>query len=305
MSAAQSEPLAQAGWALVRAGNPRGAMRQFKDALAADPENTNALAGLAQVHLNLDELNLAEEAAGDLVRVAPNGATGHRVRAEILRRRNRPYEAAKVAREAVGLDPREPLGYHILAMCSSDQKENKAAIAICDQGLAVAPASSVLLAQRADNLLELRGPKAAEANIEEALRISPDSEYVLRVAARIALAQNQLERTRDLLSIILRRNANNRAAVSLFLMAEPERHRILRGLYIFRYWRKENGVLGWATYLGVWAVFIVVALLLALVTNVAGLLLGVGVRFFLKSQYDAHAREVRAHFAKFALSGGF
>jgi Tfp pilus assembly protein PilF len=301
MSAAQSEPLAQAGWALVRAGNPRGAMRQFKDALAADPENTNALAGLAQTHLNLDELALAEEAAGDLVRIAPNGSTGHRVRAEILRRRKRPYEAAKVAREAIALDPREPLGYHILAMCSSDRKENKAAIAICDEGLTVAPASSVLLAQRADNLLEQRGPKAAEANIEEALRISPDSEYVLRVAARIALAQNQLERTRDLLSIVLRRDANNRAAISLFLMAEPGRHRILRGLYIFRYWRKENGVLGWAAYAGLWILLI----LTALITNIVGFFLVLGLRVFLKTRYDAHAREVQAHFAKFALSGGF
>jgi tetratricopeptide (TPR) repeat protein len=305
MSAAQSEPLAQAGWALIRAGNARGAIRQFNDALAADPENTNALAGLAQAHLNLDELALADQAAGDLVRIAPNGATGHRVRAEILRRRKRPCEAAKVAREAVALDPREPLGFHILALCSSDRKEHQAAIAICDQGLAVAPASPVLLAQRADNLLELRGPKAALADIEAALRLSPDSEYVLRVAARIALAQNQLERTRDLLSIVLRRNANNRAAVSLFLMAEPGRHGILRGLYIFRYWRKAHGALGWAAYLGVWAAFIIVALLLALVTNVAGLFLGLGIRFFLKSQYDAHAREVQAHFAKFALSSGF
>lgn len=305
MSAVQSEPLAQAGWALVRAGNPRGAMRQFKDALAEDPENTNALAGLAQAHLNLDELGLADEAAADLVRIAPNGATGHRVRAEILRRRKRPYEAAKVAREAVALDPREPLGFHILALCASDQKEHKAAIAICDEGLAIAPASSILLAQRADNLLEQRGPKAAEVDIEEALRISPDSEYVLRVAARIALAQNQLERTRDLLSIVLRRNANNRAAVSLFLMAEPGRHRILRALYLFRYWRKEHGGLGWAAYIGLWTAFIVVALLLALVTNVAGLLLGLGIRVFLKTQYDAHAKEVRAHFAKFALSSGF
>ena len=301
MSAAQSEPLAQAGWALVRAGNTRGAMRSFKDALAADPENINALAGLARTHLDLGELSLADEVAGDLMRIAPNGATGHRIRAEVLRRRKRTYEAAKAARQAVALDPREPLGYHILAMCSSDRKEHKAAIAICDEGVAVTPDSYVLLAQRADNLTQLRGPRAAQADVDEALRLNRDSEYVLRVAARIALAQNQLERTRDLLSIVLRRNANNRAAISLFLMAEPDRHQILRALYIFRYWRKEHGVLGWAAYAGLWLLLIATAL----ITNIVGFFLVIGVRVFLKTRYDAHAREVQAHFAKFALGRGF
>jgi tetratricopeptide (TPR) repeat protein len=301
MSTAQSEPLAQAGWALVRAGNTRGAMRQFKDALAADPENINALAGLARTHLDLDELALADEAAGAMVRIAPNGSAGHRVRAEVIRRRKRPYEAAKVARQAMALEPREPLGYHILALCSSDRKDYRAAIAICDEGLAIIPASSVLLAQRADNMLQLRGPRAAQADIDEALRLNPDSEFILYIAARIALAGNDLERARDLLGVLLRRNANNRAAVSLFLMTEPRRHRILRAVNSFRYWRKENVVLGWVAYVSLWLLIIALAIL----TNILGFFLVLGARMFLKTRYDAHAREVQAHFAKFALGGGF
>ena len=301
MSAAQSEPLAQAGWALVSAGNARAAVRQFKSALAADPENTNALIGLAQAHLNLDEIKEAEDSASTILRLAPNSAAGHRIRAETLRRRIRPYSATGIAREAIALDPREPLGYHILAMCYSDRKESNQAIAVCDEGLAIAPASFLLLAQRAANRLELSGPKAAEPDIEAALRLSPDSEYVLRVAARIAIAQNQLDRARDLLSVVLRRNANSKDAVSLFLMTDSHRHRVLRGLYVFRYWRKEHGVLGWAAYIGLWILLI----LTALITNVVGFFLVLGVRVFLKTRYDAHAREVQAHFAKFALSGGF
>jgi tetratricopeptide (TPR) repeat protein len=301
MSAAQSEPLAQAGWALVSAGNARAAVRQFKSALAADPENTNALIGLAQAHLNLDEIKEAEDSASTILRLAPNSAAGHRIRAETLRRRIRPYSATGIAREAIALDPREPLGYHILAMCYSDRKEFNKAIAVCDEGLAIGPASFLLLAQRAANRLEVSGPRAAEPDIEAALRLSPDSEYVLRVAARIAIAQNQLDRARDLLSVVLRRNANSKDAVSLFLMTDANRHRVLRGLYVFRYWRKEHGVLGWAAYIGLWILLI----LTALITNVVGFFLVLGVRVFLKTRYDAHAREVQAHFAKFALSGGF
>jgi tetratricopeptide (TPR) repeat protein len=301
MSTAQSEPLAQAGWALISAGNARAAVRQFKSALAADAENTNALTGLAQAHLNLDEISEAEESASAILRLAPNSAAGHRLRAETLRRRIRPYSATGIAREAIALDPREPLGYHILAMCYSDRKEPRQAIAVCEEGLAVAPDSFLLLAQRAANRLELSGPKAAGPDIEAALRLSPDSEYVLRVAARIAIAENLLDRARDLLGVVLRRNANSKEAISLFLMTEPHRHRVLRGLYIFRYWRKEHRVLGRAALVGVWILLIVTAL----ITNVLGFLLVLGARIFLKSRHDAHAREVQAHFAKFALSGGF
>jgi tetratricopeptide (TPR) repeat protein len=305
VGAEQSGPLTDAGWALVRAGNSRGAVRQFEAALAADPENAYALAGLAQSHLNLDELAKAEEPTTMLLRISPNYATAHRLRAEILRRRKRPYEAAKVAREAIALDPRDPLGYHILGLAHSDQKQHKAAIAVCDEGLAIAPASFVLLAQRAAARLELSGAKAAEPDIEAALRLSPTSEYVLRVAARIAIAENKLDRARDLLGVVLRRNANSKDAVSLFLLTEPDRHRILRGLYVFRYWRRAHGGLGWAAYFGLWAVLILVTLVLVVLTNVPGLLVGLGVRFFLNTRYNAHAKEVQAHFAQFALNSGF
>jgi len=301
MSAAQSEPLAQAGWALISVGNARGAVRQFKSALAADPENTNALIGLAQAHLNLDEIKDAEDSASAILRLAPNSAAGHRLRAETLRRRIRPYTATGVAREAIALDPREPLGYHILAMCYSDRKEFSRAIAVCEEGLAIVPASFLLLAQRAANRFERSGPKAAEPDIEAALRLNPDSEYALRVAARIAIAQNQLDRARDLLSVVLRRNANSKDAVSLFLMTEPHRHRVLRAIYVFRYWRKEHRVLGWTAYVGVWILLIAAAL----ITNVLGFGLVLAARVFLKTRYDAHAREVQTHFAKFALGSGF
>ena len=304
MSEAHSEQLAAAGWALLRAGNARGAVRHFTDALAADAENTDAMAGLAQSHLNLDELKPAEDTVAALLRAAPNDATAHRLRAESLRRRRQPYAAAKIAREAIGLRPFEERGYHILALCHSDQKDNRSAVKVCDEGLAIAPGSPILHAQRADNLLELRGGKAAEPDIEIALGLAPNSEYVQRVAARVAVARNQLDRARDLLSIVLRRDANNREALSLYLMTEP-RHRILRSLYIFRYWRKEKGALGWAVFLGLWGVVILAALPIVFVTNVPGLFIGLGVRFFLQSQYNAHRKEVQAHFAKFALSGGF
>jgi tetratricopeptide (TPR) repeat protein len=305
--AAQSRQLASAGWALVRVGNPRGAVRQFKDALAADPENADALAGLAQSYLNLGELKEADQPIDALLRLAPNGATGHRLRAETLRRRKAFKKATETARQAVALDPREPLGYHILALCHVGQKNYKAALKVCDEGLAITPGSSVLHAQRGDILLELRGPKAAAPSSDTALGLAPDSPYVLRGAARIALARNDVARAHDLLGAVLRRNANDRDAVALYLLTDPKRRRVLRALFVFRYWRKPRGVLGAALWFGVWFTVIAAAILIAIVSRIPGILVCVvlAARFFLRYQYSAHEKAVQAHFKTFSLNKGF
>lgn len=301
----QSRQLASAGWALLRVGNARGAVRQFTEALAADPTNADAMAGLAQSQLNLGDLTAAGEPIEALLRAAPNGATGHRLKAESLRRRRQFGPAAIAAKEAVALAPREPLGYHILALCHTGRKDFKAALKVCDDGLAVAPGSAVLHAQRAEILLELRGPKAAEPECETALKLDPDMAYGLRTAARVALAQGDPARARDLLGVVLRRNANDRDAVTLFLLAEPRRRLILRWLYVFRYWRKAHRVLGPLAGLGALLAFIVVALAVAFVTKIPGLFVAIGGRFLLQAQYNAHQKAVQAHFASFALRGGF
>jgi tetratricopeptide (TPR) repeat protein len=305
VSAGQSQSLAEAGWALLRVGNSRGAIRQFEAALAADPANTDAMAGMAQSHLNLGQLRQAEDLIEAMLAIGPNEAVAHRLNAEILRREKESWRAVSSAREAIRLDSREPLGYHILALCLSGQKKHKDAIKVCDEGLGVAPSSAILLAQRADNILQLKGGIAAKEDILAAVKLAPDSPYVLRVAARVALARNNPSRARDFLSTLLRRNANDREAVALYVMAEPRRHRIVRGLYVFRFWCKDHGALGVAVAVGAWGVFLIVAFTLALVTNVGGLILCLGARYFLKTQHEARAKEVQAHFAKTTLSADF
>jgi tetratricopeptide (TPR) repeat protein len=305
LDANHAAALANAGWALMRVGNTRGAADQFKAALAEAPTDTNALAGLAQAWLNEGQLQAAGEPIGALLRAAPNLAVGHRLLAEQLRRQRQLAKAMAAAREAVRLDPNEPLGYHILALCLSARKEHRLAVGVCDEGLAVSPNAAILLAQRADNLLQFKGAKAAGPNIEAALNLAPDMPYILRVAARVALAANQRVRARELLSLVLRRNANDREAVGLYLLTEPRQHQLLRTLYVFKYWRIEHGAVGVLASAGLWSLVILVMLPVLLITNVPGLLIAVGVRLFLQSQYNAHSEQVRAHFAQFALSKAF
>ncbi len=305
MDAPDISQMIQAGWRLVDAGNRRGGAMQFKAALALDPNNDDALIGLAQAQLYLGEFGEARETCAALLRVAPNDATSHRLMAETLRCQGQYWHAVPVARQAVALDPEEPVGYRILAHVYRGATEHKAALATSEQGLALAPGDADLYAHAAAATLELKGPKAAQPLADEALKLNPDSSVVLRFAARVALARNDLAKARDLLSVLLRRNANDEDALSLYLLTDPGRHSFVRGRMQRRYWRIEHGVWGIVAVGAVYGAIILVVLPICLVTNVPGLVVGVAVRFFMKAQYDAHRREVKAHFATQQLSATF
>jgi len=305
MAGDAEERMVAAGWALVRAGNSRGAVRQFQGALADNPEHAGALIGLAQARLNLGEIALGLEAAEGLLRRFPNLAVAHRLRAEALRRQKNTFEAKLAAGQAVALAPREPIGYHILALVHTQRKDHAAAIATCKDGLAMAPDHAILMAQLADGLLETRGGAVAEPLAMEALRIAPDQPFVKRIAARVALARGRIEQARALLTSILRRDARNEAAVSLYLLTEPGRHLIVRGLFIFNYWRKERRWLGGLIYVGAVLAFILLAVAISAVTRGLGFLFGFAIRFFVKWQMDIHRKAVAAHFAQYALKSDY
>ena len=305
MTEDHQDNLVTAGWALVRAGNYRGAVSQFHSALAMDPDYTPALIGLAQTQLHMGNIKEAEQTTGAMLRLAPNDAVSHRFRAEVLRQKRRYAEAAKVGRHAIALDPKDPYSYHILALCYSAQKQYRTAIRVCEEGLAQSPNAAVLMAQAAENLMETRGVVAALAYSNEAVRLNPDSPTATRVAARIALARRDLPRAREITSGILRRNASDEDALSLFLLTDPNRHSYLRNSFIFRYWRKDHPWAGWTLTITGWTVFLAVLIALTFITRAAAVIVVVIIRLFNKSQYDAHRKEVREHFKQVSLGPRF
>jgi tetratricopeptide (TPR) repeat protein len=305
VSLAHVRQMISAGWAFMRAGNSNGALREFKSALAVDPENQEALVGLCQSYLDLGDLAAAAEHADALLRLAPELASARRVKAEIYRRRRRRTEALEFAERAVKLEPDEPVGYHILALVHYDRRDYRSALKTLDEGRKIAPGYAVLAAQKALVVLQMRGGRAAEPIANEALRLDLDHEYVLTIGARVALARGQLEKARELLASVLRRNANDEEAVSLYLLTDPGRYRLLRAHMQFPYWRKEHGLLGWAGWAGAWTLFLIVAIAIVLGTHVPGIAVGLGYRFFWQAQYAGHRKAVKKHFAQPTLKGGF
>ena len=293
------------GWSLLRAGNPHGAMREFRAALGFDAEARQALTGLAQCQLDLGQLKEARETARELLRLSPESAMAHRLMAEALRRKRERREALSHAEEALKIDPFDAVNHHILALVLFDMRDLRRALEVVRKGREVAPDFAVLAAQEALVTLELKGGKAAEPLALEAMGMAPDGEYVLDVAARVKLARGDLEEARELATRILQHNANDEEAISIYLLSDRRRYRLLRAHTRFPYWKREHGAMGWAVWLAAWIALFVVALILIVAAHVPGLAVGLAYRWFWVAQYKGHRAEVKRHFSQPELKPGF
>lgn len=301
MSEGQAGQLATSGWAFYLAGNRQGALRDFRAALAVDPDHVNALTGLAQTHMALNQLPEAGEVAKYLLKVAPDLAQAHRIQGELLRRRRRLSEAEQHIRKAIKLDPDEPIGYHYLAVIQFEQKQYRSALATVDEARKLAPWYAVLAAQKALILLHLKGPKAAEPFADEALRLRGDDTYVLVNVARVMLMRGKLAKAHDLLQEVLRRDANDEEAISLYLLSDPKRYRLLRLRVQMPFWRKANGVFGWIVWIALVVLLISLLLVAAIAGRVPAIFIAVAYQLFWRAQYAGHRKRVKAHFVQAQL----
>lgn len=306
MSDAQrGDQLTATGWALYRAGNRRGALRDFEAALAIDPDSIEALVGASQANIALNQFAAAAEIADRLLQLAPNMAQAHRIRGEVYRRQRKLPQAERFIRESIRLDPDDALGFHYLAVIQFEQKKYRDALKSVDEGRRLAPWYAVLAAQKALILLHLKGTKAAEPFADEALRLGTDDTYVLTEAARVALMRGRLQKARELLETVLRRDANDEDAISLFLLTEPNRYRLLRAHTQFPFWRKDHGMFGWSVWLLVWMLLIAGLLVAAIGGRVPAFLVAFAYQMFWRVQYSGHRKRVRAHFAQTQLKPEF
>lgn len=297
--------LASSGWAFYLAGNRQGALRDFRAALAIDPDHVQALSGLIQSHMVLNELAAADEAAAQLLTIAPDLAPAHRMQGEVLRRKRRLHSAEEHIRKSMKLDPDEPIGYHYLAVIQFEQKQYRAALATVEEGRRLAPWYAVLAAQKALILLYDKGSKAAEPFADEALRLRGDDSYVLINVARVMLMAGKLQKARDLLEEVLRRDANDEEAISLYLLSDPRRYRLLRLRVQMPFWRRANGVFGWIVWIALMVLLIALLLAAAFAGRVPAIVLAVGYQLFWRAQYAGHRRRVKRHFAQARLKADY
>lgn len=97
--------LYEAGLACREVGDDECALQSFTQAIEIDPDFAPAYIARGSVHLAQGQMVVALDDADSAVAVAPEDASAHALRGEILRRLDRPREASKAFDRAVALDP--------------------------------------------------------------------------------------------------------------------------------------------------------------------------------------------------------
>lgn len=292
--------------AFLAARNWTAAERELEAALAIDPADAGALARMSHCQMKLGRTERAEEITGELIAADPNSADGHRLRAVQQLNARAPRSAMASAVEAVRLDPLEAYNHHVLAAAHAQRRAWPRAFKAATRSRELSPHWPVAMAQQAATILEIKGGAAAQPFIDDALAAGGlDDEYVLMQAGAVALARGRLEDARNFLGELLRRNAEHEDALSLFLLTDRRRHRLLRWNYRRRYWRRENSPWNWIAWGGGWVLLIAVLTPVVVISNVPGFALGLAWGVYQQIRYRAHRKEVKDHFRRTALRTGY
>lgn len=199
----------------LKAGNQGDAYRAFSRALDIDPTNMTALAYVANLGVQVGQINRAEEAADRLLTLDPDALPGMQVKGMIALARDRDDEALRIGDRMLALRPGDEAGTIIKARALAKQGQFDAALALLDS----ATESPVLLVNKLNIYRNLRRPEAMAdilARLEQ------------RDAMSAALRLDQV----NLLYRLGRTDAARRAAVALLREgAAPESYRALQRLW--------------------------------------------------------------------------
>lgn len=202
----------------LKAGNQGDAYRAFSRALDVDPTNMTALAYVANLGVQVGQINRAEEAADRLLTLDPNALPAMQVKGMIALARDRDDEALAIGDRMLALRPGDEAGTIIKARALAKQGQFDAALALLD-GPAGASESPVLLANKLNIYRNLRQPEAMAdmlARLEQRDAMSP------------ALRLDQV----NLLYRLGRTDAARQAAMALLREgAAPESYRALQRLW--------------------------------------------------------------------------
>jgi tetratricopeptide (TPR) repeat protein len=165
----------QRGIVLYQQGRHDLADREFRRALAEDPDNPSAHAFLALCLTDQDRHDEALHEAGEAVRLDPDMALCHYVRGRALLDLDRPREAEAAALEAIRLDPDDADYPGLLAAVELSRGRWPAALEAAERGLALDPENAWCANLRAMALVQLGRRDEAAGTLGSALERDPEN----------------------------------------------------------------------------------------------------------------------------------
>ena len=149
--------------------------REIRRELAQDPDNPMAHSFLALCLMQRDKNEESLSEADEGVRLAPDLAYGHYIRARSLQALSRLADAEAAVREAIRLDPTDADHFSLLASIEMGRRRWPEALSTAEQGLALDPEHAGCTNLRAMALVQLGRKDEAAAALGSALANDPEN----------------------------------------------------------------------------------------------------------------------------------
>jgi tetratricopeptide (TPR) repeat protein len=168
-------PHLQRATLLIDQGRFELAEKELAAAMAQEPEDSLAHGCMALCLLARQAYDRAAEFAQRAIHLRPDAPWGYYVSAVVWRERNYLDKAEAFIREAVALDPQDPDYRAVLGGIKHQQGDWEAARLAAEDALALDAEHIAALNLRAESLRKLGRTLDAHRDLENALRVNPDS----------------------------------------------------------------------------------------------------------------------------------
>lgn len=194
----------------AREGRLDDASRRYREILAVEPDQAEALLGLAGVEMRLERWRDAEVLYARRLRLNDRDADALEGRGLSLMRLREAAEAKAMLERAVAVDPMRWRAWHALGLLADRAGELTSAEAAYRKGLEVMPAHPGLMNSLGYSLILARRFEEAEKVLREAMRYAPGSP---RLQGNLAMAIAWQGRYEEALNL-LRGETDRQAAVA-------------------------------------------------------------------------------------------
>jgi tetratricopeptide (TPR) repeat protein len=165
------------------ADNPAGAITNFDQAIAVDPDTAGYYGerGFQYSLSNDNDRALADYAKG--LALKPDSPHIFFVRALTLKGMGEDARALADLDRAIALEPQEPTYYSVKAQIDLRQGKTAEALAMLDQGIAIKPDHAQFFQDRAEVYRKLGDAKGEEAALTRLIALKPKAQYGILLRA--------------------------------------------------------------------------------------------------------------------------
>ena len=238
---------------LLAQSRPADAEREAMLALAAQPDDTAALALLALSRSEQRKGPEALAAAESAIGLAPDSAHLHYVHALTLHRLDRDADARRAVGEALRLDPEDSNNFSLLASIELALRNWPAALEAAEQALALDPEHVNAANLRAMALVRLGRKEEAMATVDFALHRAPENAFSHANQGWNCLHRNDPKKAQEHFREALPLEPDLEYARQGMLEALKARNPVYRGMLAYFLWiGRLSGKLQWAFIIGIW-----------------------------------------------------